>query len=178
MAANETLRSIVNVHEHAVIRPANVSDAGAIADIYNYYVQETIVTFEEDPVTGLEIARRIEEVQLTSLPWLVAEEKGELNGYAYATRWRTRFAYRYSVEVTVYVAPRRGGSGFGSKLYGQLLPMLRAQNIHAAIGGIALPNEASIALHEKFGFRKVAHFEEVGFKFDRWIDVGYWQLTL
>ena len=82
------------------------------------------------------------------------------------------------MEVTVYVAPGHAGRGIGSRLYGELFPILKTRGIHAVIGGIALPNEASVALHEKFGMRKVAHFEEVGFKFDRWIDVGYWQRTL
>ena len=86
--------------------------------------------------------------------------------------------YRFSVEVTVYVAPGHAGRGIGSTLYGELFPMLKTLGIRAVIGGIALPNEASVALHEKFGMRKVAHFGEVGFKFDRWIDVGYWQRTL
>lgn len=125
-----------------------------------------------------EIARRIEEVQSASLPWLIAETGGQLAGYCYATRWRTRTAYRFAVEITVYVARHSGGRGIGSTLYTHLLPKLRSAGIHSVIGGIALPNDASVALHEKFGFRKVAHFQEVGFKFGRWIDVGYRQLTL
>jgi phosphinothricin acetyltransferase len=160
------------------IRVAEPRDAKAIADIYNHYVQTSIVTFEEDPVTAAEIARRMEEVQSAPLPWLIAEEGSQVVGYAYATPWRTRTAYRFSVEVTVYVAPGYAGRGIGSMLYSQLFPMLQAQGIHAVMGGIALPNEASVALHEKFGFRQVAAFQEVGFKFNRWIDVGYWQRTL
>ena len=178
MAVNEILGSIVNAHEQVAIRSGGVHDADAIADIYNHYVKRTIISFEEDPVTASEIARRMEEVQSTSLPWLIAEERGKVSGYAYATRWKNRIAYRYSVEITVYVAPSRGRCGLGSTLYGHLLPILRAQGLHAIIGGIALPNDASVALHEKFGFKRIAHFQEVGFKFNRWIDVGYWQLTL
>ncbi|MBL8293951.1 MAG: N-acetyltransferase [Bryobacterales bacterium] len=151
------------------------SDADAITSIYNHYVTQTIVTFEEDPVTPAEIVRRIEDVQSGSLPWLVAERRGAIVGYAYATKWRPRRAYRFSTEVTVYSAPGMGGQGIGSRLYEYLLPALRECGIHAAMGGIALPNDASIGLHEKFGFRKVAHFEQAGFKFNRWIDVGYWQ---
>lgn len=124
------------------------------------------------------MARRLEEVRSAALPWLVAEEGGEAAGYAYATPWRARTGYRFSVEITVYLAPGQAGRGIGSRLYGELFPMLQARRIHAVMGGIALPNEASVALHEKFGMRKVAHFEAVGFKFDRWIDVGYWQRTL
>ncbi len=125
-----------------------------------------------------EMARRIEDVQSASLPWLVAEEGSQILGYAYATQWRARSAYRFSVEITVYLAPEYTGRGIGSKLYGQLFPILQARGIHAVMGGIALPNEASVALHEKFGLRKVAHFEQVGFKFNQWIDVGYWQRML
>lgn len=161
-----------------VIRAATAGDAGAMAAIYNHYVLETIVTFEEEPVAPEEMARRIAEVQAAGLPWLVAEEGGLAAGYAYATPWRSRFGYRFSVEVTVYTAPGQEGRGVGSRLYGELLPLLEAKGLHAAMGGIALPNDASVALHEKFGFQKVAHFRESGIKFGRWIDVGYWQRVL
>jgi phosphinothricin acetyltransferase len=120
----------------------------------------------------------MDEVREASLPWLTAERAGEVVGYAYATAWRVRRGYRYSTEVTVYVAPGVGGLGIGSLLYADLIPALEERGIHIAIGGIALPNEPSVALHEKFGFNKVAHFEQVGLKFDRWIDVGYWQRIL
>ena len=159
------------------IREAAASDAAAIAGIYNHYITETVVTFEEEPVSVAEIAGRIEEVRSASLPWLVAEVDGHVVGYAYARPWHARSAYRFSAEITVYLAAAHTGRGIGSKLYGELFPILQARRTHAVMGGIALPNEASVALHEKFGLRKVAQFEEVGFKFDRWIDVGYWQRT-
>jgi phosphinothricin acetyltransferase len=108
----------------------------------------------------------------------VAEEAGRVVGYAYATRWRARAAYRYSSEITVYLAHDVGGRGIGTLLYGRLFPLLEARGLHAIMGGIALPNEASVRLHERFGMRKVAHFHEVGFKFGRWIDVGFWQRVL
>jgi phosphinothricin acetyltransferase len=165
-------------HEPITIRAAAPADAAAIAAVYNHYIAQTVVTFEEELVSPAEIARRIEDVRSASLPWLVAEQAGRLAGYAYATKWRPRSAYRFSAEVTVYLAPADAGRGIGSKLYAELFPMLRARGIHAVMGGIALPNEASVALHEKFGMRKVAHFSEVGFKLDRWVDVGYWQCTL
>jgi L-amino acid N-acyltransferase YncA len=160
------------------IRTATLSDAAAIAGIYNHYVKETVVTFEEEPVSAAEVARRIGEVQSASLPWLVAGEGADVVGYACATRWKARSGYRFSAEITVYLAPGHAGQGIGSKLYGQLFPLLQARGIHAVMGGIALPNEASVALHEKLGMRKVAHFEQVGFKLGRWIDVGYWQRIL
>jgi phosphinothricin acetyltransferase len=136
------------------------------------------VTFEEEPVTAAEMSRRIDEVLSGELPWLVAEQDAVIVGYAYATKWRPRFGYRFSVEVTVYLAFNQSGRGVGSRLYGALLAGLRERGFHAAMGGIALPNDASIALHEKFGFKKVAHFDQAGIKFNEWIDVGYWQLIL
>jgi L-amino acid N-acyltransferase YncA len=164
--------------ERSLVRTAEARDAAEIAEIYNHYVTSSVVTFEEEPVSAEEMARRIAEVRAASLPWLVAGEGSRITGYAYAAPWKSRSAYRFSVEVTVYAAAGSAGRGIGSLLYGQLLPILEARNMHAAIGGIALPNEASVALHEKFGFRKVAHFPEVGFKLHRWVDVGYWQRTL
>jgi len=115
-------------------------------------------------------------VQSASLPWLVAERRGEVLGYAYASRWHARAAYRFSTEITVYLDHGQTRRGIGSRLYGELFPMLRAREIHAVLAVIALPGEASVALHEKVGFSKVGHFKDVGFKFGRWIDVGYWQL--
>lgn len=154
-----------------------MSDTNAIAAIYNHYISETVVTFEEEPIQAAEIARRIADVQSASLPWLVAEENSQVVGYAYATPWKVRSAYRFSVEVTVYVAFGSGGRGIGSMLYKSLFSILETLGIHAVIGGIALPNDASISLHEKFGLNKVAHFQQVGFKFNRWVDVGYWERT-
>ncbi len=160
------------------IRPVTAADAAAIARIYGHYVTDTIVTFEEDVVTSEEMTARIRDVESASLPWFVAEQNGEVVGYAYAGKWKARRGYRIAVEATVYVDTNRGGKGIGSALYFQLLADLKAKGIHTAIGGIALPNEASIKLHEKFGFKKVAHFKENGTKFGKLIDVGYWQLIL
>jgi L-amino acid N-acyltransferase YncA len=162
----------------ALVRAATAEDAEAVAAIYNHYVTQTVVTFEEEAISASEISRRLGEVQAASLPWLVADRDGLVVGYAYATRWRPRHAYRFSSEVTVYVHPDYGARGIGSALYRQLLPELRDRGIHAAMGGIALPNDASVRLHERFDFKKVAHFAAVGFKFNRWIDVGYWQRVL
>jgi L-amino acid N-acyltransferase YncA len=163
---------------HPTIQTAEPSDASAIAAIYNHYVMETVITFEEEPVSDTEMAQRIQDVRATSLPWLVAKENGQILGYAYASPWKSRSAYRFSVEVTAYAAVGRVGHGIGSLLYSNLFSILETLDVHAVIGGIALPNDASIALHEKFGLAKVAHFQQVGFKFNRWIDVGYWELIL
>lgn len=157
------------------IRPAVSSDCEAIARIYNYYIRETIVTFEEQEVVGPEITARLTEVVDAGLPWLVAEDPTDVVGYAYANRWKGRCAYRFSAESTIYLDPSRTQLGIGGGLYEALLDALRAKPIHVVIGGIALPNAASVRLHERLGFEKVAHFREVGFKFNRWIDVGYWQ---
>jgi L-amino acid N-acyltransferase YncA len=169
---------MTNPMELIRIRQAAPSDSNAIAAIYNHYVTTSIITFEEKPVTPEQIAERIDQVQSASLPWLVAEVDSQVKGYAFVKPWKSRSAYRFSVETTAYASPQHSRCGLGSKLYEELLPILRARHIHSVIGGIALPNEASVAFHEKFGFRKAAHFYEVGFKFNRWIDVGYWQLTL
>ncbi len=160
-----------------MIRSASAADASALCAIYNHYVKTSTITFEDVPVCADEMARRIKDV-LGHLPWLVYEEDGEILGYAYATKWRARNAYKFTVECSVYVSHKHGRSGIGSKLYRALFPQLRERGIHAVIAGIALPNEASVAIHELCGFKKIAHFSEVGRKFDQWIDVGSWQLML
>ena len=160
-----------------MIRLASEADASQVAGIYNHYIENTVVSFEEQTVSEKEIATRIDAV-IPSFPWLIYEEGDQILGYAYASRWHGRCAYRYSAESSVYLDASAVGRGVGSALYERLLNELRAMELHTVIGGIALPNPASVALHEKFGFKKVAHYEEVGFKFDRWIDVGYWQLKL
>jgi phosphinothricin acetyltransferase len=123
------------------------------------------------------MAQRIAET-LQSLPWLVWEQDESLQGFCYASKWKGRCAYRHSVESTVYVRADSIGRRIGSRLYRALLDELRRRKFHTVIGGIALPNDASVALHEKLEFEKVAQFREVGNKFDRWTDVGYWQLLL
>ena len=135
------------------------------------------MTFEETPVESAEMERRIAEVA-ARLPWLVCEQDASIVGYVYATPWKQRSAYRFSVESTVYVAPEFHGRGFGSQLYRALIAELRDRNVHCAVGGIALPNTASVALHEKLGFAKIGHFKEIGWKLGKWVDVGYWELVL
>lgn len=161
-----------------IIRKVLPVDAAEISKIYNHYIANTVITFEEETVTEDIIGQRINEVQSFRLPWFVAEQDGNVMGYSYAGKWKDRSAFRYSTEVTVYLHPNHMGKGIGVELYSKLLHALKSQGIHVAIGGIALPNEASIKLHERMGFLKVAQFKEVGFKFNRWIDVEYWQRTL
>lgn len=160
------------------IRDASAGDAAAIAAIYSHYIAHTAVSFELEPVDGGEMRARLQEVRTQGLPWIVAEEDGRIVGYAYATRWRARAAYRESVESSVYLAPDAAGKGFGRALYDALLPALRNAGLHTVIGGITLPNAASVALHEALGFVHVGTFREVGHKFGQRIDVGYWQKML
>lgn len=161
-----------------MIRPVKLSDAEAIASIYNPFITDTVITFEYDPVSKEEIASRIQKVLEGGHPYLVAEEDGKVVGYSYASQWRTRAAYRYTVESAVYLDPAYKGKGLGSTLYQALLDELKLRGTHVVLGGITLPNPASVALHEKLGFVKVAEHHEVGFKFDRWLDVGFWELRL
>lgn len=160
------------------LRDAEPRDADAIAAIYNHYVTDSTATFETEPVKPTDMAGRLAKTAALGLPWLVADTGEQIAGFACASRWKERHAYRYAVESTVYVAAGDRGRGFGEPLYAELLDRLRRTSAHAVIAGIVLPNAASVRLHEKLGFRKIGHFEEVGYKFDRWIDVGYWQLLL
>jgi len=160
------------------LRPVDVSDSPDLARIYTHYVEGSWITFETDPVSAEAMVERVQGTMNSGLPWLVAVQAGRVSGYALATPWKGRCAYRFSVETSIYLDPEFTGMGIGTSLYTALLDELRSASMRTAIGGIALPNEASIRLHERLGFEKVAHFREVGFKLDRWVDVGYWQLKL
>lgn len=161
-----------------MIRDIEPRDLDAITAIYNHYVLNTTVTFEEEPVVLNMMESRVQQVQDASLPWIVLEHDQAVVGYAYATKWKERSAYRFSVEISVYLSHLHQGNGFGTVLYDALLTRLKPLGINSVAGGITLPNDASVALHEKFGMQKVAHFSKVGFKFGQWLDVGYWQLCL
>lgn len=158
-----------------MIRPVRAGDVGALCAIYNHYIANTVISFEDVPVTEAELAARIGKVQGAGLPWLVAEDNGVVLGYAYAGPWQERSAYRFCALITVYLAPERVRSGWGTRLYEALFTELRKTPIRWVLGGIALPNAASVALHEKMGMKRVSVHPEVGFKFGRWVDVGYWQ---
>lgn len=161
-----------------MIRAATQTDAAQICAIYNHYIETSVISFELTPVSVEQMVQRIEQIAAIGLPWLVAMDGEQIVGYAYATTWKSRFAYRFSVEITVYLAQQGTAKGVGSALYQALFAILETKQIHAVVACIALPNPHSVALHEKFGMRKVGHFEEVGEKFDRWLDVGYWQVNL
>lgn len=168
---------MMTVSTNPTIRPASPADASAICAIYNHYIEQTTITFEESLVSVDEMQTRIRDHK-TNLPWLVYCEGENVVAYAYATPWRARSAYRFSVETTVYVHKDHARKGIARALYQSLIGQLRDAKLHCAIAGIALPNEASIGLHEAFGFEKVAEFKEVGMKFGQWVHVGYWQLRL
>ena len=160
------------------IRPVDSArDAEAIAAIYAPFVTDTAVSFEDVPPTADEMATRIEQLTRTH-PWLVAEDGGEVLGYAYACPHRERAAYRWATEVTVYVDPRHHRRGAGRALYEALLAALAERGYRSALAVIGLPNDASVGLHEACGFKPVGVLKRIGFKFDRWWDVGWWQLEL
>jgi phosphinothricin acetyltransferase len=161
-----------------LIRDATFQDAAIIAEIYNPYILNTVITFEETPVTPEEIQTRIEAVKAPGYPYLVMEQNDLVIGYAYANLWRTRAAYRHTVETSIYLDQNSAGKGLGTVLYKELLGRLKTMDIHVILGGITLPNPVSVGLHEKLGFKKVAHFTQVGYKFGRWLDVGFWQLVI
>jgi phosphinothricin acetyltransferase len=160
-----------------MVRPVKESDAEVMCRIYNKYVAGTTITFEETPLHVDEMVSRVKNVT-QDYPWLVYEEKERVIGYTYASRWKERSAYRHSVETGTYIDSGFVGKGIGTLLKGELLKALRGISIHSVLCGIALPNQASIALCEKYGFVKVAHLKEVGYKLGRWVDVGYWELIL
>lgn len=162
------------------IRAFQPGDEVALADIYNWYIANTVITFEEEAVSAENMAERTrsEEAGIPHTPWFVVEEDNEVLGYAYAAQWKARTAYRSSRETSVYLRHDVAGRGLGSMLYSHLINEMRKTPIHLLIAGIALPNAVSIALHESMGFTAAGKFTEVGRKFDRWVDVGYWQLAL
>lgn len=163
-----------------MIRSVQKSDAAAIAEIYNHYVENTIITFEYDRVDAAVIESRIATITGAKFPWICCldSESNGLLGYAYAGPWRTRAAYRYVVESAIYLRDGVQGQGIGQSLYRELFRLLREGGFRSAVASISIPNEASIATHKSLGFRRVGVFEKVGFKSDQWIDVEFWQLEL
>src|SRR5215469_1166537 len=159
------------------VRVASPSDGDAVAAIYAPYVLETAISFEEQPPSGAEMAARISET-LRSHPFLVFEEAGRVLGYAYGGAHNERAAYRWSANVSVYIAGDAHRRGIGRTLYRDLLAILARQGFHALFAGITLPNEQSVGLHEAMGFAHLGTYREVGFKFGRWRDVGWWRLGI
>jgi len=156
-----------------LIRPGLKQDAGKISEIYNHYVLNTCFTFDEEETDQEDILQR-----MSSGYWLVYEVDGKVVGYTYATTWKDRSAYRFTLESSVYVHQDYHGKGIASKLYEALFKDLLARDIHSVMATIALPNRDSVHFHEKMGFQKVGVAREVGYKFNLWVDVGYWQKML
>ena len=163
--------------KNELIRTVEIEDVPVILDIYSYYVENTAITFEITPPDREEMKRRVIET-VKNFDWIVYELNETIAGYAYYTKFRERKAYDYACETTVYVHKGFVGKGIGSALYRQLIDRLKKTSKAVAIGGISLPNEASVRLHEKSGFKSVGILRNVGRKFNRWIDVGYWELEL
>lgn len=163
-----------------VIRDATPEDAESVSSIYAPYVSDTVISFEAEPPTAEEMLTRMGRTT-DRLPWLVMEDpnsQSALLGYAYATQFRSREAYRNTAESTVYVRRDVHRQGVGRALMLSLLERLRVAEFHRVIAGVTLPNEGSVGLHESLGFRQVGVFTEMGRKFDRWLDVGFWELEL
>jgi phosphinothricin acetyltransferase len=160
-----------------MIRPAAPADAPQIAAIYRPFCEESHISFESSAPDAAEMASRIERIS-GRFPWLVAESDGMVSGYAYASAHRERAAYRWAVEVTIYLGERFRGRGIGRALYTELFGRLRGQGLYRAYAGIALPNPASQAFHESMGFTPVGIYRKIGYKRGTWWDTGWWQLAL
>jgi phosphinothricin acetyltransferase len=160
-----------------IVRVATLQDAAAIAEIYAPIVHDTVISFETQAPDAAEMARRLTAI-LERWPWLVAERDGVVIGYAYASAHRDRAAYRWSADVTAYVAAEARRRGVGRALYRPLLAILRLQGFHAAFAGVAQPNPASVALHESVGFAPVGVYRRVGYKLGAWCDVAWFGLVL
>jgi phosphinothricin acetyltransferase len=160
-----------------IIRDARPNDAKALLEIYAPFVTDTAVSFELTPPTVAEFEARIASAQ-SKWAWLVAERSGEIAGYAYASAFRTRAAYRFTVETSAYVHPAHRGRGVARALYLRLFDVLIAKGYCNAYAGIALPNDASIAFHKSLGFTAVGTFHRGGRKFGAWHDISWWEKTL
>jgi phosphinothricin acetyltransferase len=159
------------------IRQAKAKDAARIAEIYNWYILNTIITFEIEPISSLEMRKRIEK-NLEKYDWLVAEVDQTVVGYAYYDLFRSRVAFSHTVESTIYLAKESIGKGFGKALYGKLIDSAKNLRFRELVGVIALPNSASTALHHRMGFREMGVLKNVGYKFEQYIDVGLWQRSI
>lgn len=159
------------------IRMARKEDAAALVAIYAPYVEQTAITFEYEVPTVADFEERITKT-LTKYPYLVAEVDGRVLGYAYASSYYDRTAYDWTCELSIYLHEAARGQGFGQKLYDGLEKELEKRGFLRFLACIALPNDASISLHQKRGYKQVAHFPKVGYKFDRWHDIVWMQKTL
>jgi phosphinothricin acetyltransferase len=161
-----------------MLRDVKISDANRITEIYNYYIENTAITFDEKKITEKDTAQKIVRILKKNYPYIVCEEDGLIIGYAYLNSWRPHPAYNITLESSIYLDASFTKRGLGSILYRELIARACRMNIHSLIGVLSVPNEASRKLHEKFGFRLVGTFKETGYKFNQLIDVEFWQLFL
>lgn len=169
---------MIQTHQHNTdaedgeghMRPVTLADAEVITGIYNYYIQETTVTFEVEPLTVAEMTQRINDIS-ARFPYFVYEKAGKILGYCYVHQWMVRAAYSKTLETTVYVVKEAARQGIGSLMVRRLIELCREQGYHALIACITKENEASVRMHEKLGFHQASDFKEVGKKFGRWLDV-------
>jgi L-amino acid N-acyltransferase YncA len=159
------------------IYSASQAHGAACAAIYDEYVRDTVISLEEEPPGAAEMTGRIERISRTH-PWLVAEDAGRVVGYAYGSPHHERASYRWATDVSVYIDSANHRRGIGRALYEALFELLRDQGLLIACAGVTLPNEASVALHESFGFVPVGVYRGIGYKFGAWRDVGWWQVEL
>ena len=160
-----------------MIRPFESKDIEELLEMYNYFVLHSTATFDIEPLALETFAEKLIRID-NDFPFIVFEEEGEILGYAYGSKFRPKPAYNTTVESTVYVKHDTQRKKIGSLLYEELIEQLKAANFHTVLGVLTLPNDASVRLHEKFGFKQVAYLKQVGYKFDTWLDVGFWQLNL
>ena len=161
-----------------MIRNVKMSDAKNITEIYNYYIENTVITFQTDLLSVEETEKKIEEILLKGFPYIVYEENNEVIGYAYAGVWRDRKAYEITFETSIYLDQTKTKKGIGRQLYKELIERSRQIGAHSLIGVVSVPNEGSKKLHLEFGFELLGTFKEVGQKFNKYVSVEFWQLML
>ncbi len=171
------VKMIMKGHVQKMIRLAKLSDAKRIVQIYNHYIENTTVTFEEQSVSEQDMAQRMAP-KIEQGRWLICEEDGHVHGYAYAEQFAQRSAWRFTLVASVYLDESCHGRGLGQELYKNLFDTLKKQEVHSVMALITMPNDKSVIMHEKMGFKKVGQVVEGGYKLGRWIDVSYWQLML
>lgn len=160
-----------------MIRQFTPSDLNPMREIYNHYAENTLLTFDEAALTETEFSDKLTPV-LSRFPCMVYEKEGKVLGFAYATEWKENPAYRFTVSSAIYLHPEALDKGTGTALYRKLIEELKEMKMHSIVAGILMPNEKSTRMHERLGFSKVAHLSQIGYKFNKWVDVSYWQMIL
>lgn len=161
-----------------LIRSANTNDSKVISDIFNHYVVNSFFTFEENPISTEGMQQKISEILDANLPFLVIINNDIILGYCNLHNWNNRLAYQHTKELSIYLNPNFTKKGIGSLLLSELLKNLNRESIHCILSTIAIPNEASVALHKKFGFEQASHMKQVGKKHGEWRDIEHWELIL